>query len=205
MKTVKVKDFVNQKEYKHFFNAPLPICNLTTQIDVTKLWKLKKHHKFNCMMCFCVQNAGQKHNLCHFDIKDKDNLIYYDNVVSNCVVKTKNDTLQYISMPYEDNFLEYEKNYENLRKKSFENSKSYIIDDCAVIATSAIINVDVISYSSAYTSDFLRPFLLWGKVQKKGFKRFLNISFRFHHSIFAGRDVGDYFNLLQKEINNFKV
>lgn len=81
MKIVKVEDFVNKKEYKKFFKAALPVCSLTSSIDVTKLYRQKNHHKFNCMMCFCVQNAGQKHNLCHFDFKDENNLIYYDNVV----------------------------------------------------------------------------------------------------------------------------
>lgn len=205
MKIVKVEDFVNHKEYKKFFDAPLPICNLTTTIDVTKLWKLKKHHKFNCMMCFCVQNAGQKHEICHFDFNDKQSLVYYDKVVSNYVIPTKNGTLQYVSLPYKTNFLEYEKNYKDISEQCFENSESFVIDDCALVATSAVTNVNITSYASGYTSDFVKPFLVWGKVQKKGLKRFLNITFRFHHSIFAGLDVGNYFILLQNEINNFKI
>lgn len=101
--------------------------------------------------------------------------------------------------------MKYEKNYEDISKKCFENSESFFIKDCALVATSAVINLNISSYASGYTTDFVSPFLVWGKIEKKGFKRFLNISFRFHHSILAGLDVGDYFDLLQKEINNFKI
>ena len=70
-KIVKVKDFCNSRDYTQFYNARLPICTITSMVDVSRLVKFKNKHKFNAMMVYCVQMAGQKHDVCHYDFKDE--------------------------------------------------------------------------------------------------------------------------------------
>lgn len=202
-KIVKVKDFCNSRDYTQFYNARLPICTITSMVDVSRLVKFKNKHKFNAMMVYCMQMAGQKHDVCHYDFKDETSLIRYETVTANFVLMDKSKELRYVTIPYFEHFKDFESSYLTISQDCYENLKDNYVDDCAMVATSAVTNLDLLSMSSGYTDDFVKPFLVWGKIKKNHFKYYLNISFRFHHSIFAGRDIGDFFAILQNEIKYF--
>ena len=78
-------------------------------------------------------------------------------------------------------------------------------DDGALISTSAVVNYPFESFSLELSETFWDNFLLWGKYYSKGFKKYLNITLRFHHALIDGRTAGEFFNSLQKEIDNFKI
>lgn len=205
MKIIKLNDFKFCNRVKRFKVSPNPYFTATSKINVTKLVKLKKHHKFNAMLCYCIQQAGQKIEGCHYDFYDENNIVYYENVYVNWVIVNDKGLHSYVGIPHEDNFEKFEKEYINASNKFKINCQHNFIDNQSLLSTSAVINREFESFSCGYSPDFIKNFIIWGKYERRFRKAFLNISFRFHHSFFDGQNVGNFFNILQNEINNLKI
>ena len=78
-------------------------------------------------------------------------------------------------------------------------------DTGALIGTSAIPSFPFTSISLDISISFWDNFILWGGYEKKGLKKKLNISLRFHHATIDGQCAAKYFNELQKQFNSIKL
>ncbi len=195
---------LGKSRYLKFLNSAAPICNLTAKVEITNLVKRKQNHKLNAMLVFCIQNVAQKIEGCHFEIVDEAHVQYFPLCCTNIVMYGKDGLLYYVSVPYCKDFKTYEKKYIENCDDAYNNCHHVYVPDQALTATSAIIQYEIESYSSGYTDDFMRPFLVWGKYSTIEDKNYLSISFRFHHGFFDGKDIATFYNLLQQEIDNFK-
>ena len=64
-------------QYEMFINEVNPFCSVTTTIDVSNLMKYKKKHHLNAMMMFCIQNAGEKTKMCHYQVNNKTSITIF--------------------------------------------------------------------------------------------------------------------------------
>lgn len=192
-------------QYEMFINEVNPFCSVTTTIDVSNLMKYKKKHHLNAMMMFCIQNAGEKTKMCHYQVNNQTSIKWFEHVCTNFVITGKDGVLYYPYINFQQNFLNFEKEYEESSSYCYENNTSKYIDSFSVLGTTSLKDLNIQSMSVGYFKKFLNPYIVWGKINKKFFKSFVNITFNFHHAIFAGQDISDFFANLQKEINNFKI
>ena len=204
MKIIDLDNFKYKNRVERFRIAKNPMFTITSKIDITNLVKRKKKHKLNCMICYCIQNASQLIDNFHYDFNNDNSIKYFENVYVNWIIENKIGLHSYIGIPYQKTFSDFEKLYNFYNNVCYENCEHIFLDNQALVSTSSVVNREFESVSCGYTEDFLRPFMIWGKMHKNLFRYKLNISFRFHHSFFDGKEVGQFFNLLQKTINNFK-
>ena len=202
---VDLKTFAGEPMYSRYIKESSPSVCVTGCFDITNLIKLKKKgHSLNALICYCIQEAGQKIEEFHYSIQ-KDGLYYYKNVKTNSVIKAKDNQLYFPDYKYNVDFKEYEKEYHRVNNYCINNCTHFIEDTGAVLSTSAMINYPFTSFSLDNTSDFWDNFLMWGKYQKKFFKYYLNISLRFHHATIDGEHAGIFFKELQHQFSTIKI
>ena len=202
---VDLKEYEYAEMYERFIKEPAPSVSVTGNFDITNVYKQKqKGHSLNALLCYCVLQAAQKVDEFHYSIKE-DGLYYYDYVKTNAVVNGKNGQLYYADYKYFDNFKDFEEEYKKITKYCEENCTHFSEDTGALVSTSAIPGFPFTSFSLGISITFWDHFIMWGKYEKKGFKKKLNISLRFHHATIDGQRAAKFFNELQNEFKKIKV
>lgn len=203
-KLVNVNKLDRRGNYSRYINHPYPIGVITSTIDVSKLVRLSQEtkHKFNAMLCYCIAKAAYEIPECHYRIW-KGQLYYYQKVSLTGILKGKNKTLPAVVWDFYPTFKEFESNYLKTNKKAIASGQSnWTSDDSVLIATSAIPNREIDSANISLDPQTTISILTWGKYRSDGS---LPISYRFHHSLFDGIQIGDFFNNLQRKIDKFKI
>ena len=202
---VDLKQFAGEPMYSRFIQEKSPSVCVTGCFDITNIMKLKKEgHSLNALICYCIQQAGQKIEEFHYSIQ-KDGLYYYDYIKTNSVVKAKDGQLYYPDYKYNADFIKFEQEYNRANNYCINNCTSLIEDTGAMLGTSAVINYPFTSFSIDISSDFWDNFLMWGKYERKYFKHYLNITLRFHHATIDGEHAGLFFKELQHQFNTIKI
>lgn len=202
---VNLKKFERVEQYNRFIKEKTPSVCVTGCFDVTNLYKIKKRgHSFNCLMCYCIQQAGQNVKEFHYAIKE-DGLYYYKNVKTNAVIDGIDGQLYYGDYKYNEKFDDFEKEYQRVNEYCSKNCMHLQEDTGALLSTSAVIGYPFTSITLGLSDTFWDNFLMWGKYEKKLFKVKLNVTLRFHHATIDGQRAAIFFNELQKQINNLKI
>ena len=202
---VDVEKSSRKKAYDKFINAKNPMMTMTSKVDITRLYKLsKKGFKLNCLLMYAIIKAAEKNENFYYELKGKQ-LVKFDKLSSNVVIYGDDGELYYVTIPDCQNYLLFEKTYVELVEKCKKECSHYYLSDAALLGTSAVVNSTFESIVCGYTEDFLSHFLTWGKYEKRLTKVNLNISFRFHHALLDGRDVGEFFANLNKIVADFKI
>ena len=202
---VDLDKFEGRRMYERFLVEPSPSVCVTGRFDITNLFKIKKKgHSLNALLCYCIMQTAQKIKAFHYSIKE-DGLYYYENVKTNAVIIGKDGQHYYVDYKYYDNFVDFEKEYKRVNSYCSENCVHLQEDTGALIATSTILSYPFTSVSIDISTTFWDNFVIWGKFQKKGFKKILDISMRFHHATIDGQAAGNYFALLQKNIKELRI
>lgn len=202
---VDVESYARSRNYKRFLNEPNNGVSVTGKFDVTNLYKLtKRGHKFNCLMLYCLQQAGQSIDEFHYAIKNGE-LYYCDDVTTDCIVKGKDNNLYSVTFCNKSNFVEFENNYKLITAQGINNCTDMWLDEGSCLTTSAVVNFPFVSFAVDSFQDFKEHFFTWGAYTKKFFKVYLNVSMRFNHALADGEHVCKLFNALQREISQLKI
>ena len=192
------------RAFDMFKDSRMPIMVLTSKLDILPLIKLKsKGYNLNAMLMYSILQAGRKFDGCYYDIKD-GKLIKYDDICVDMVVEGKDKNLYYTDVPYFDNFQDFQEEYSKRKKYCYENCCSKKFDDKATLSTSAVVNRVFEAIYPNFSDEFINPFFVWGKSERGLLKDNLNVSLRVHHAFMDGKEVGQLFNEIQSEIDNFK-
>ena len=201
---VDLENYKYKNMYQRFVTDKNAALVLTGTFDISKVFKLKKKHSLNAMLCYCILTTGQQIEQFHYAIKE-DGLYYYKNVKVNAVLNGKDGNLYYGDYRYFDNFLDFEKEYLRVNKYCSENCTHLSEDTGALLSTSAMIQFPFDSIVTSLLHDFWDSFFTWGAYKKKNFKTYLSITLRVHHAVIDGQTAGKFFKKLQETFNNFKI
>lgn len=190
--------------FKRFVGQTNPCISVSGCFDITNLYNLRKKHKLNAMLCYCIQEAAQNIDEFHYIIDENHDLWYYKNVKTNSVVKGIDGMLYWPDYKYCKKFKDFEKEYETKTQYSIKNCSHVKEDIGALVSTSAIVNYPFTSFNICKSDDFWDNFLTWGAYIVDGNKVKLYISLRFHHATIDGEHAGMFFNELQKQFDKFK-
>lgn len=89
-----------------------------------------------------------------------------------------------------------------MTKQVRENCENYDLTESMVIGTSALVNYEIDGAVGMYSGIFNNPFLIWGKIKKRFFRKYLTISFQFHHTQMDGAHAAKFLEVLQCVINS---
>ncbi|WP_251315738.1 CatA-like O-acetyltransferase, family 2 [Flintibacter muris] len=187
--------------FELWMHAPMPMVTLFKTLDVTPLvrWSHKYHCKFNMMMCWCIGKAASKVEE-FFLLPVGDTLVEYNRLAVNTVVALPNGEISTCDILYSPDLAQFEKDYLELTQRVRETCHPHDLEDCMVIGTSALVQTELDGAVNIYAGCYNNPYLIWGRVQRKGFRSLLPISFQFHHTQMDGAHAARFLEFLQSTI-----
>lgn len=189
--------------YKMWMQAPMPMVTFFKTLDVTNLVKVskKKGLKLNMLMCWCIGKAasGIKE---FYMLPVGKKLIQYDTIAVNTIVANKNGEVSSCDIPFSEDLNQFNHNYLQLTKQVAETCQNHDLTESMVIGTSALVNYEIDGAVGMYSGIFNNPFLIWGKFKKRFFRKYLTVSFQFHHTQMDGAHAAQFLEKLQHEINS---
>lgn len=191
--------------YEMWMQAPMPMVTFFKTIDVTNLVKIskKKEVKLNMMICWCIGKAAS--GIKEFYMLPVSNkLILYDTIAVNTIVANKNGEVSSCDIPFSEDINQFNHDYLQLTRQVAETCQNYDLTESMVIGTSALVNYEIDGAVGMYSGIFNNPFLTWGKFRKRLFKKYLTVSFQFHHTQMDGAHAAQFLKQLQLEINNIQ-
>jgi chloramphenicol O-acetyltransferase type A len=129
-------------------------------------------------------------------------LIQYDTIAVNTIVKNKIGEVSSCDILFNENLSDF--NAEYLKYTSEVSSSCQdrdLSENSMVIGTSAIIDTELDGAIGMNSGIFNNPFIIWGRYKKRFFRYYLTISFQFHHTQMDGAHAGKFLANLQNEIN----
>ena len=188
--------------YKMWMQAPMPMVTFFKTVDVTKLVKTskKKGLKLNMLMCWCIGKAA-------FGIKEfyilpvGDRLVRYDTIAVNTIVANRLGEVSSCDIPFSEDLNQFNSDYIRLTGQVAETCQNHDLTESMVIGTSALVNYEIDGAVGMYSGIFNNPFLIWGKIKKTFFRKYLTISFQFHHTQMDGAHAAKFLDELQMIIN----
>jgi len=205
-KVIDPKDTTRASAYELWMKAPNPMVTFFKTLDVTNLIKISKSRKlkFNMLLDYCIGKAA----VCvkeFFILPVGEDLIQYDTVAVNTIVKNKNGEVSSCDILYTEDLDKFNQDYMAYTAEVALTCQDRDLSaNSMVIGTSAIVDTEIDGVVGMNSGIFNNPFIFWGKYRKKYFKYYLPISFQFHHTQMDGTHAGIFLENLQNEINHLK-
>jgi chloramphenicol O-acetyltransferase type A len=196
------QDTTRAQAFELWMSSPMPMVTLVKIVDVTKALKYCKKHKmsFNMLLCWCIGKAASQIEE-FFTIPEQGKLYRYDQLAINVIVENVQGGINSCDIPFSENLIQFQADYEHLTRQTLENCQSNFLEDYMIIGTSAMIATELECIINQYTDKFCNPMLMWGKYRKGWFRTTLPISFQFHHVQMDGGHGARFLGNLQSLIN----
>ena len=191
--------------YKLWMQAPNPMVTFFKTLDVTNLVKVsrKRNLKFNMLMDYCIGKAASRVKEFYI-LPVGENLIQYDNIALNTIVKNKNGDVNSCDLVFSENLTVFNKEYMAFTAEVAKNCTDRDLSaESMVIGTSAITDSKIDGVVNMY-SGINNPFMIWGRFRKQWFRYFLPVSFQFHHTQMDGTHAGRFLENLQNEVSDLR-
>ncbi len=127
-------------------------------------------------------------------------LLRYDTIAVNTIVKNKNGEVSSCDVPFSDDLTQFNADYLRLTRQVSETCENHDLTDSMVIGTSAIVDTEIDGAVGMNSGIFNNPFIIWGRYHRGLFKATLPLSFQFHHTQMDGAHAGRFLQRLQETI-----
>lgn len=184
--------------YKMWMQAPMPMVTFFKTVDVTKLVKTskKKGLKLNMLMCWCIGKAAS--GIKEFYILPVgDRLVRYDTIAVNTIVANRLREVSSCDIPFSEDLNQFNSDYIRLTGQVAETCQNHDLTESMVIGTSALVNYEIDGAVGMYSGIFNNPFLIWGRIKNRFFRKYLTVSFQFHHTQMDGAHAARFLEELQ--------
>lgn len=184
--------------YKMWMQAPMPMVTIFKTVDVTKLVKTskKKGLKLNMLMCWCIGKAAS--GIKEFYILPVgDRLVRYDTIAVNTIVANRLGEVSSCDIPFSEDLNQFNSDYIRLTGQVAETCQNHDLTESMVIGTSALVNYEIDGAVGMYSGIFNNPFLIWGRIKNRFFRKYLTVSFQFHHTQMDGAHAARFLEELQ--------
>ena len=184
--------------YKMRIQEPMPMVTFFKTVDVTKLVKTskKKGLKLNMLMCWCIGKAAS--GIKEFYILPVgDRLVRYDTIAVNTIVANRLGEVSSCDIPFSEDLNQFNSDYIRLTGQVAETCQNHDLTESMVIGTSALVNYEIDGAVGMYSGIFINPFLIWGRIKNRFFRKYLTVSFQFHHTQMDGAHAARFLEELQ--------
>lgn len=188
--------------FRMWMQSPQPMVTIMKTFDVSRLRKVsrKTGTKFNILLCWCIGKAASQ--LEEFYTLPVDGKLYrYDKLAINVIVPNLQGGISMCDVPFSEDLQQFSSDYQELTSMVAKTCENTSLEDCMVIGTSALPQMELDLIVNQYTGIYNNPFLVWGKYRKGWFKTTLPISFQFHHVQMDGAQAIRFLAALQQAIN----
>jgi chloramphenicol O-acetyltransferase type A len=195
------QDGIRAEAFRLWMSSPMPMVTFVKTLDVGHIVRTSKRTgiKFNALMCWCIGTAAKGIEE-FFILPEHGKLFQYDKLAINVIVKNSKGGINSCDIPYSDNLQQFANDYQELTAASANECKSSFHEECMVIGTSAMKQIELDCIVNQYTDQFSNPMVMWGKYRKGLLRTTLPVSFQFHHVQMDGGHAAIFLDELQKAI-----
>ena len=199
MKTeISPQDSSRAEAFSLWMSSPMPMVTVVKTMDVSRLVKISKKTgiRFTSLICWCIGKAASE--IEEFYVLPMEGKLYrYDRLAINVIVQNVKGGISLVDVPFSDDMEQFNASYLELTSQAAKTCISTELDDCMIVGTSALPQMEVDCIVNQYSGRYNNPFLAWGKYRKGLFKTTLPVSFQFHHVQMDGAHVCRFLNNLQ--------
>ena len=200
------KQTTRASAFELWMKAPNPMVTFFKTMDVTNLIRFsrKRNMKFNMLLDYCIGKAASQVKEFYL-LPVGDQLIAYDSLAVNTIVKNRTGEVSSCDILYTDDFAQFRQDYMHYTSLTAQTLQDRdLSEDCMVIGTSAIVDTELDGVVGMYSGIYNNPFLFWCRYRKRFFRYELPVSFQFHHTQMDGAHAGRFLEILQEEIRTFR-
>lgn len=203
MKTeVAPQETTRAEAFELWISSSMPMVTLTKTLNVSNLLKTSKRKgiKFNALLCWCIGKAAG----CieeFYTLPEQERLFKYDSIAINVIVNNRKGGINSCDIAFVSDIQQFAREYDRLTVLTTDECKSFFIDDCMIIGTSAMIQTELDCIVNQYTDKFCNPMVMWGRYRRNWLKTVLPVSFQFHHVQMDGGHGASFLEKLQQVIN----
>lgn len=108
--------------YELWMGAPNPMVTFFKTLDVTPLVRFSRKHgyKFNMLLCWCIGKAASGIKEFYLLPVGRE-LLQYDNIAVNTIVKNKTDEVSSCDVPFSDDLAQFNADYLDICKSMVYN------------------------------------------------------------------------------------
>lgn len=206
-KKIDKENYVRKGIFDFMMNFNCTRFTITTEIDVTPLYKYcKKYKHFNAHMIYAIAKACNNVENFHYFTNEAGTIYRYDYIHPANIFMTSENQIRFgmidINLPIEEFIQEYErvKNeiYTTGKRVEGNNDGNYIALSCVKwFKFSSVSESSLNKYES-------EPEMTWDKIEIKRGKATVNMAITLNHALADGYDVHLFLEALQNEIKKFK-
>ena len=200
------KTTTRSQAFDLWMSAPNPMVTFFKTLNVTNLVKVSRKYdlKFNMLLCWCIGKAASEVKEFYM-LPVGGELILYDNLAVNTIVKNKDGEVSSCDIPFSDKLSEFNRDYLKLTREVAQKCENHDLEESMVIGTSAIVDTEIDGAVGMNSGIFNNPFIIWGKYHRGAFKTTLTMSFQFHHTQMDGAHAGTFLRLVQENIDGIRA
>lgn len=187
--------------FEMWMQAPMPMVTFFKTLDVTGLVRAgkKKGLKLNMLMCWSIGKAASGIDEFYM-LPVGDKLFRYDTIAVNTIVANRKGEVSSCDIPFSEDLQQFNRDYIRLTGQVADTCENHDLEDSMIIGTSALVNYDIDGAVGMYSGVFNNPFLIWGKYKTRFFRKYLTVSFQFHHTQMDGAHAAHFLDELQKVV-----
>lgn len=191
--------------FQHFNSCTNPFIFITSEIDITKLYKFAKNNKLSMYASITFFILDCVNNIDEFRYRiDKNNIVLYDKVNANFTDNNNGNNIFFFTVNSNNNLIEFNKKYKKIKKDCILNNKTYSKKeyDLNEIWVSCSPWLKYNSIIPPYDQSYSIPQFIWDKFEKKDDKITTNLMIMVHHGFLDGYQIGEFLKMLQDKLNN---
>lgn len=196
----------NRKEIYQFFKTfEEPFTGFTADVDVTIALRKAKELGVSFFSYYLHKSLCAVNGVGAFRLRIIDDQVrLYDEVHASATLSRQNGTFGFSNIAFDKDLAIFAANIEG-EKERVQNSESLFPPDLfdAVVHYSSVpwIQFTSVQHARKYSISDSSPKISFGKVYKSHDQVLMPTSVHAHHAVVDGRDIGAFFELFQKLLN----
>jgi chloramphenicol O-acetyltransferase type A len=211
MKTIDLSQWKRREHFEFFYRADYPQYNICANIDITRFLAYVKENNlsFYYAMIYAVTDVANQCENFKYRIREGKTIVLHDKLIpsyTDIEPNSTDDLFKLITLDLEDNIFDFVCK----AREAVVNQKEYFAferfvghDEFLFITCIPWISFTHLSHTISLNRNDAVPRISWGKYFKEGEKTLLPFSVQVHHAFVDGVHVGNYFEKLQKYLDEF--
>lgn len=209
-KIINIDNWDRKEQFLYFREFAQPYINVTCMVDCRHIKSIakKREQSFFLHYLYCILKTANNIDEFKYRIDNDGNVVFYDRINALAPIRLPGmKTYATMRIEYNENFDEF---YENAKKvidnadkfSPFEIQKSQ--KEVDVVLVSAIPRLPFTSISITHSRSEGRNYPIF-TIGKLGDDMKMPVALRIHHGFVDGDHLADFYEMLQRNLNNESI
>jgi len=205
MKLVDIENWNRKTIYEYFKDFPDPFFNLTSNLDVTELYRFCKENNLSFSLANLFYSLETVNEIREFKMRLKDDrLVEFEKIHATMTIAQPDETFSFCYFEMQENIFDFNEagkaaveKYTRLKTFDVERERVDLIYSSVI----PWVSFTSFKHASRLNNKFTIPRMVWGKMFEDAGRKKMPHSVEVNHAIADGFHVGKYFVSLQKKLD----